>query len=205
LSGPRGIPTGGSSSGAVADTGASRERRGDGMPTLRRTPVSVPSSAAAGYQIAVGDPTAQLAWRLLGGPGPWITASAIVKVPVADTATFGTGRWDAGTGLTLGYVAGRTMLALDLTYWKLGDMPALHFRDPVNATASVDFPVRSEWGAGIMLSAGTAALPGYEGPVSVGGRVVRASGGAAWALSGTVGITETVADFSLGLAWRVGL
>jgi hypothetical protein len=213
LSGPGGgLPTGGSSSGVVGDSGAARKRRsgsGDGMQPLRASaamgPVEVPSTAVTGYEAAVGDPTAQLAWRALSGQRTALGVSLLAKVPVADTGSFGTGRLDVGSSIAVSQGLGdRGMLGLDLTYWKLGDLSTLDFRDPVYASASLAYLKVNGWGGVLGFSAGTSSLDGYDGPVWVGGYISRASRGrSSWSLGGTVGLSETTADFTLGVTWRV--
>jgi hypothetical protein len=207
-----GLPTGGSSSGAVADTGSARKRRsgsGDAMQPMRAFaamgPVEVPSTAVTGYEAAVGDPTAQLAWRALSGQRTALGVSLLAKVPVADTSSFGTGQWDVGSSIAVSQGLGdRGVLGLDLTYWKLGDLSTLDFRDPVYASASLAYLRANGWGGGLSLSAGTSSLDGYDGPVWVGGYISRASRGrSSWSLGGTVGLSETTADFTLGVTWRI--
>jgi hypothetical protein len=215
LSGPGGgIPTGGSSSDAVADSMAARKGREDdgggqgqgGMPLMPGlSTVEVPGSAATGYTTAVGDPMAQLAWRALGGSSTALTVSALAKVPVADTATFGTGEWDVGAGISASQRVGRAILVgMDVTYWRIGDMETLDFRDPVSGTASFAYLGQNNWGGGLSVTASSPTLDGYDGPAWVSGFLQRSSG-ARWGLSASVGLTETTSDFSLGLSWRIRL
>ncbi|MGE3527612.1 MAG: hypothetical protein AB7I33_16975, partial [Gemmatimonadales bacterium] len=108
-SGRMGVPTGGSSSGIVADSGAARKGRdgggGGGMmgtgPSFSSGRVVVPSSAATSYEFAVGDPTAQLSVRAVDGLRTLVSFSGSVKFPVSDTASYGTGEWDYGAGMSL--------------------------------------------------------------------------------------------------------
>ena len=216
LSGPGGrLPTGGSSSGVVADSGAARKGRqnGGGGPAMMvsaatgtAADVDVPSSAVTGYESAVGDPTMQASWRAIDQGGTAVTASAFAKAPVADTATFGTGEWDVGGGIGIARWFGRSLvLGLDVAYSHLGDMPALDFQNPVAGTASVTYYSSSDWGLGVSASGSTSALEGYDGPAWIGAHVVRGTGPAGWGLSAAVGLTETTPDVSVGLTWRVRL
>jgi len=214
LSGPGGrLPTGGSSSGVVADSGAARKGRsggGDGMRAVRAQAamgeVEVPSSAVTGYEASVGDPTAQLAWRALNGQRTGLSVSLLAKVPVADTGSFGTGQWDVGSSIAVSQaLRGRGRLGLDLTYWKLGDLSTLDFRDPVYGSASVSYLKPNAWGVEINLSAGTSSLDGYNGPIWVGGSIARVSRRGSWAMGGTVGLSETTPDFTVSLTWKVDL
>jgi hypothetical protein len=210
LSGPGGgLPTGGSSSGVVADTGAARKRSGGGgmrLVSASAAPgaVEVPSTAATGYQAAVGDPTAQLAWRALEGHRTTVSVSLLAKAPVADTSSFGTGQWDVGSGIAISQGLGlRGMLGLDLTYWKLGDLSTLDFHDPIYGSASVSYLKPNGWGGGFSLSAGASSLDGYDGPVWVGGYVSRVFRGRSWAIGGTVGLSESTPDVTIALTWKV--
>lgn len=205
------LPTGGSSSGAVADSGQARHHRG-GMQGTRSRPdlshgaVEVPASATAEREFAVGDPVLGLGWRSSPGGATGLRLGAAVKVPVADTATFGTGEWDLGVSVGLSRRAGeRWLLGLDLAYWRLGDMPDLELRDPVYGTASVGYLGRGGWGATLLASGGTAVLEGFDPPLSLGAGLTRISGAQAWSLLGTVGLTETSPDLTLGALWSVRL
>ena len=215
LSGPGGgLPTGGSSSHAVADSGAARKARQDGGGNhqggmgLMASPssVEVPATAVTGYETAVGDPTAQLTWRPVEGGATELAVSALAKAPVADTATFGTGQWDVGAGAALSRWVGHSLvLGLDLTYWHLGDMPTLSFQDPVSGTARLTYVAPGGWGVGFSLSGSTTALEGYDGPAWIAGHLQRVSDRGGWGLSAAVGLTETTPDVSVGLTWRVCL
>jgi hypothetical protein len=213
LAGPGGtVPTGGSASGAVADSGAARKGRGDGRdggaPMMRvastRQIVETPASAVTGYQIAVGDPTAQVTWRALDGASTALSASVVVKVPVADTATFGTGEWDVGGTVGASQrLAARTFVGLDAAYWHLGDLETLAFRDVVSGTASLVYLSPSGWGGGVGVSAATASMDGYDGGAWVSAHLSHVAGSGSWSVHGGVGLTETTPDLTLGLAWRV--
>lgn len=206
-----GLPTGGSSSGVVADSSAARKGReqgGRGPAALLAAAgsVEVPASAVTGYRTAVGDPTMQVAWRAVNSGGTAITASVLAKAPVADTATFGTGEWDVGGGLAVSRWIGRSVVVgVEGTYWHLGDMPALSFKDPVSGSATITYFGGGGLGGGLSVSAGTSALETYPGPASIGAHLVRHSDGGGWGLNAAVGLTETTPDVSVGITWRVRL
>ena len=210
LSGPGGrLPSGGASSEAVSDTGAARKRRsgaGEMHPSAGLGPVEVPPSAVTSYQAAVGDPTAELAWRPVVRQRTTLSVSLITKVPLADTTSFGTGEWDLGSSVGVSQNLGPgKMFGLNLTYWRLGDLSTLDFRDPVYGSGSFSYLGPNGWGGGFALSAGTSSLAGYSGPVWIGGSVLRVSGGGLWALAGAAGLSETTPDFMLSLTWKVNL
>jgi hypothetical protein len=99
----------------------------------------------------------------------------------------------------------RTLAGLDAAYWHLGDMPTLAFRDLVSGTASVAYVSPSGWGGGLSLSASTASIEGYDGAAWVGAYLAHVASGGSWSVSGSVGLTETTPDLTLGLAWRARL
>ena len=202
------IPTGGSSSGTVADSGQARRHRGDGrmMPNLSHGSVEVPVSAVTGYEAAIGDPTVSLNWRRRGTGTTSFGLGGAVKIPVADTATFGTGEWDLGVMAGVSHLlGGGFMLGLDLAYWRLGDLPDLELRDPAYGTASLAYLSGGRWGATVLVSGGTAVLEGFDGPASIGAGVHRLAGASSWSVLSTVGLTETAPDLTVGLLWSVRL
>jgi hypothetical protein len=195
-SGFGGMPTGGPISGMVSDSGRRGGRRGGGG-------MSVPSFAAPGYAVALGDPIALLTAQVVDARRTGVTLGVGVKAPVADTTSYGTGQWDAGVslGLTL-HPTLRTLVSLDASYWHLGDLPALDFRDPVFGTLSVG-RVFAGWGASLGVSGGSSALPGYAAPVSVSAAFHRLSAATLWGVTATVGLTETVPEVAVSASWRV--
>jgi hypothetical protein len=207
------IPTGGSSSGTVGDSGAARKGRGDGRhdsapsPTLSHSTVEVPRSAVTGYEAAAGDPEVALTWHALRTGSTGVAIGAAVKAPVADTSTFGTGEWDAGATLSLSHsLERRVFLGVDLAYWHLGDLPDLDLRDPVSGTVSLSYAGRSGWAGSLVGFAATAVVDGFDGPASIGAALTRVSSGrSSWSLLSLVGLTETSPDVSVGLSWSVRL
>lgn len=202
------IPTGGSSGKAVADSGAARKGRGSGSMSMAMggDPVQVPASAVGDYEFAIGDPVGAVSVRVLGSSRTSISLSGFVKAPVADTATFGTGAWDAGAGLSLlQNLGGRTFLGLDVSYWDLGDAPDLPLGGTLLGSGSLTRLVNDHWALGISASAATAVIEGFDPPVSLGASLHRVGPGGGWGLYATAGLTETAADVSLGMSYRVRL
>ena len=213
-SGAGNVPTGGSSSGTVADSGRSRHGDGDGRggtmaggaPELSHGVVEVPASAATEYQSALGDPTVSLSWRTRAARSTTLGLGATVKVPVADTSTFGTGEWDVGFNAGVSHALGeRLLLGVDLAYWRLGDLDDLELRDPVYGTASLGYLGAGGWGGTVLASGGTAVLDGYDPPFSLGAGVHRFRDGRSLSALATIGLTETAPDFTLGLLWGIRL
>jgi hypothetical protein len=199
-SGSTWIPTGGPYSGMVADSGAARgARRGGGTPQS----LDVPVTAVSAYTAALGDPMAQASVRI-GPPTHGLTLHAAAKAPLADTASFGTGRWDFGAGAALTYMLGRGgFLGADVSWWHLGDLQDLDFRDPIWGTLSSGATFASGWAGLLSVSGGTSALAGYEGPWSVGASLSRVAGPTMVGLSAALGLTDTAPQLSLAMAWRV--
>lgn len=204
------IPTGGSSSGTVADSGRSRGTRGGmgsgALVALSHGAVEVPASASGEYQTALGDPILSLSWRTRGARGTTIGLGATVKLPVADTATFGTGEWDVGASAALSHpVGGGFLLGVDVAYWRMGDLETLELRDPIYGSASLGYLGPAGWGGMLVASGGTTMVEGFDGPLSIGAGVHRVSGARSWSVLSTVGLSETSPDFSIALLWGVRL
>ena len=202
------IPTGGSSSGTVADSGGARHGGGAGRMASNRShgSVEVPASAVAGYRAAVGDPTVALGWRSRSPQATSFGVGAVVKIPVADTATFGTGEWDVGATAGLSRpLGGGLLLGLDLAYWRLGDLEDLELLDSFSGTASLGYLGAGAWAATVLVSAGTSVLGGFDAPVSIGAGVHRLAGAGSWSVLSTIGLTETSPYQTVGLLWSVRL
>lgn len=164
-------------------------------------------TAMAHYRAAAGAPTVQLGWRVVNRAGTTVTLSAATKIPATDTTAYGTGKWDLGGWLSLTHrPSGRTFGGLDVAYWHLGDLPQLDFRDPILGTATVGRLFPTAWAGTLFVTGGTAALRGYEPPVSVGAGVTHLGRPSLlWGFTVAVGLTETAPEFSIGASWRVGL
>lgn len=79
------------------------------------------------------------------------------------------------------------------------------FLDPVNGTVRVGPLTPSGWASSVGLTAGTAAIDGFDGPAWVRAAFSRRTAGAGWEVSASVGLTDTAPDVSVGLSWRVRL
>ncbi len=198
------MPSGGSFSGTVSDSG--RHWGGGGGRHGSGPRLDPPASTVTGYRVALGDPIATVLWRPVGGSRTSLSLGAGAKAPVADTSTFGTGAWDVGAIASLAVtLGGREFAGLDVSYWHLGDLPELEFADPLTATVSVGRVFSSAWGGSLFLTAGTPSIRGYDAPVLVGVSATRFGAGAAWGASVTAGLSDAVADVSAVLSWRVRL
>jgi len=209
-----GLPTGGSSHGAVGDSGRARQGSGGGpsaslaasrveMAGSRRgPPVETPPSAVTGFQVALGDPMGQATVRLLQTSQTRVSAGLTVKIPLTDTTAFGTGEWDGGVSASVSQSVGPVTLGGDVSYWWFGDMPGLELRDGPWVTVSVSRLV-NRWVASAAGSVGAATFAGFEPPIALSVSVGRLGGTTLWSLMASVGVTETVPDFSLAASWRV--
>ena len=197
VSGAGGLPSGGPFGGMVSDSG--------GQQGMRRRHLPVGSTAQRDYSAAVGDPVAQAGVRLVAGSRFTLRAGAAVKAPLADTATYGTGRWDAGVSLgATGYFGSAVFLSVDAAWWHLGDLPALDFRDPLVGSLAVD-RLLGNWALGVVVSGGTTAVPGYAAPALIGMSLSRVTARGGWGVMASAGLTETAPDLFVGVSWRVRL
>ena len=212
-SGP--VPTGGSSSGIVADSVAARGGKGQGgmgqdvaapAMLLAAGPVDVPSTAVTGYELAAGDPLVSMSIAVTGASPVSLTFGAGVKLPLTDTTSFGTGEWDYGGTASLSYRLGYTSsLGVDLGYWHLGDLPNLELNDPLMGSVSFAYLSPSGWGGLLSVSGATSAISEFAAPAYAGATITRVSDGGTVGLHASVGLTESAPDFTLGVSWRVGL
>lgn len=215
------LPTGGASSHAVRDSSAARRGRGgSGGGTGGTSPafavvtavdatsdgVDVPSSAVTGLRAAVGDPSVGLSARVLRTSTLGVMVSAIAKIPVTDTATFGTCAWDVGGLLSLSYVlGGGTMLSANFGYWAMGDMPELPLRNPVLGSVALAHLFRAGWGISSGVFGSQSMIEGFAAPVSIGAGLMRGGGKGSLGFTVSVGVTETAPDLSIAASWRLSL
>ena len=194
----------GSGPGMMPSGGGSGENVGGGMGGGMMGGGS--GSRMAHYRAAAGDPSVQVGWRLVDRARFSVTVSAAAKIPVTDTTAYGTRKWDLGGTISLTHrPPGLLFFGLDVSYWHLGDLPQLDFRDPVLASATVSRLFPTSWAGSLFAAGGTAALRGFQAPMSVGAGVTHLGGRRAlWGVTAAVGLTETAPQFSVGASWRVG-
>jgi hypothetical protein len=211
------VPTGGSSGGAVADSGARRSvgtsrRLAVASPVvfsvaagLAGDPVEVPTSAADGYQWATGDPVVGLTVAALRSGRLGLSVGASAKIPVTDTASFGTGAWDFGGTLSSSLLlSAHFFVGFDVGYWAMGDTPALDLDNPVLLGGSLSYLSLSGWSISAGVSGSTPVIAGFAESVSATLGVLR-SGRAGLGVLLTAGLTETAPDIAVALSWRLGL
>jgi hypothetical protein len=194
------IPAGGSEHGRVA-----QELRGRGRGS-RQPIVLTPST---GYSTGMADPMLRVGAALVDQAGGNVTlrASGGLKIPLADPDDgFGTGAWDYGGGVSAGLAVGRSQVFADVFYWRLGDLPDVPLNDIVTYSLGAGAPIgRSRFAVLGSVSGYTAALEGADQALEVGLAVnYLIAAGRSVGLITTFGLTDTAADFTVSLGWRVG-
>lgn len=211
-SGPGGtLPSGGSSGGTVSDSGKGRGGGGNGggggaaaRVSASRMRVEVPASAFTDYRAAIGDPVLGATVGLHQGHRLSLTIGGMTKVPVADTAHFGTGEWDVGASASASLRLGdRTVLGADAAWWYLGDLPELDFSNPFSGSVSLTHLRSAHWAVGLFLRGSTSAIAGFSAPASAGGGVTWLSAGSALGVEAAAGLSETSPDIGVTAYWRV--
>lgn len=161
---------------------------------------------APAYKLALGDPLAHLSVGLLRGVGTSLTVGVGAKLPIADTASYGTGAWDIGGSVSLSQGLGwATLVSLDVSYWHLGDPAGLDLRDAVMGSASVAQLLGTGWAGSVYVSGARSIIAGLEDIYYVGASLSRLAGSRALGITASLGLTETAPDFTVGINWRIGL
>lgn len=92
--------------------------------------------APGAYQFTLGDPLLTLGrdlWTSAGGEHR-LGMQGFAKLPLAPVSSgVGTGAADVGAALSASVTLGRTMLALDVSHWVIGNLPNLELRDITGA------------------------------------------------------------------------
>jgi hypothetical protein len=204
------LPSGGSSGGAVGDSGGGRRGGGGsgggplGQHFSAARRVETPASAFTDYRAAVGDPTIGLSVRLLQGGRIGLTVGGVAKIPLADTAHYGTGEWDAGASASASLrVAGTTFLGFDVGWWYLGDLPQLDFDNPVSGSFTLSHLVSSRWVLSAFGRASSASVAGFSPPASIGGGITWLGASGALGLEVSAGLSETSPDVAATAYWRI--
>ena len=216
------LPTGGPDGAAVAARrkGAAIPM-GPGMPGGRRAGSVGPAFAVApadsltvaepsGTAVHIGDPFLSAMADVFRGQGlvRSITVQAFAKAPVASVASgVSTGRWDYGAGAGLAFGAGRMFWFGDLSYWVLGDMPALELIDNVAYGAGLGRSTADgRWSMMGSVSGSSVVLRNVAAPASAGVNIAYAPVPAhAFTFGLNFGLSESAAQLSASLGWRVRL
>lgn len=169
-------------------------------------PVEAPEGTRTGYAFQIGDPTVGASFSTQGAEGLIVTLAADAKVPVNDTASFGTGAWDFGATASMSFLSEtRLFLSGSVAFWSLGDLPELTLEDVWLGTLSAGTLRPSGWSVAGFLSASSSAIAEFAAPVSLGVSASRSLDRGSLGLSVSTGITETAADVTASAFWRVPL
>jgi len=196
------LPTGGSQSPVV---GSLPGRRPGSNPIVLPEPETVDYN-----RFGLADPFFRMGFRLWKESrfAPSVEISAHAKVPVATFESgFGTGQWDYGAGVSLSKRLGGVFLLADIGYWVLGDLPELELNDPWSYIASLGIPLSGGKAALTFSYSGfTKIISGVEPPSSLGlGISFRVGRRSSLLVNGSLGLSESSADFSASLGWSIGL
>ncbi len=163
-------------------------------------------TSVSGYQMAVGDPTANLNLAVYQGGSIGFSMNVGAKAPVTGLTGFGTGQWDFGGSVSLSHRIGFSgLVSLDVGYWHLGDLPDFDLRDPVLASLNLARLSVGGWALGVSASAATAVVQGYPNAYQIGASVNRVGPGGTFGVNFALGLTATTPDLTVGLNWRIGL
>ena len=215
------LPTGGSSSGVVSDSSAARKGGGQGggnpqlvaaLPSFNETaamavdPVDVPISSVTGYRVTLGDPMVNISTILTESGRTSLSASLGAKIPLNDTTSNGTGKWDVGGSLSLSHgVSNNVLLSTDFSYWRFGDLPELDLRDGLMGSASVAYLGSSGWGGSATVMAARSVVEGFANSYMVSASLTRLAGFGAISMNLAAGLSEMAPDFTAGVSWRMGI
>ncbi len=183
---------------------------GQGRPAAMLSASATPAEARAvqplDRRIYLGDPVGQIAVNLVPAAGTALGIRVTAKMPVTDSVNFGTGRWDVGFGVTASQrLTGTTFASVDVSYWQMGEPSGLALQNPLVVSGSCSGLLGRRWGWVLSGTAGQSSIEGFPAFYSVGGGVVVL--GRVWTINvnAMVGLSETAADFAVGVGWSFRL
>lgn len=202
------LPTGGLGSGAVSG----RDANGMGMGSGNGRRVDPGDVDTVSYtQASFGDPNLSVSYRIYTSPQrrTSVQGNGSVKFPLADPTTgFGTGAWDFGAGLSVAQRLGLNVIWLvNATYWQLGDMDELDFKNPVSFSSGIGrVSANSKWLISANIYGYTRVLDEADPPLSAGlNSSVSVTENVQLSANLVVGLSESSSDFSTGIGWSIGL
>ncbi|MBK7785749.1 MAG: hypothetical protein IPJ57_14800 [Gemmatimonadetes bacterium] len=139
--------------------------------------------------------------------GRWeVSLGGTVKLPLADTAHYGTGQWDVGGSASVSVRLGPgTVAGGDLSWWYLGDLPELDLKNPLGGSVSLTHLVGGRWGVSAFARASSSVVPGFTAPASIGGGIARLGAAGMLGLEVSAGLSETSPDLGLTGYWRLAI
>lgn len=201
------LPTGGKRHERVGQSSHSSSMMMQDTLRQRRHRVDVPSGDA-GLRARFSDPGVSAMYRVYDS---WTGNTSLqlngsVKIPLTNPDNgFGTGAWDFGFGLSGMQRLRSWFVSTDVMYWYLGDMEDLDLNNPLTGSVGISYSFGdSGWLMSGSIYGSTPIIDDYDPPVSLMAGVgymysPRAS------INGTVsfGLTESSADFSIGMGWSI--
>ena len=169
-----------------------------------------PSSGTPFSRVGVGDPVGRIDLALSGADAahPMVSLVGAAKAPLADVGGgFGTGRWDAGVGLSSATNVRGISVFAEALYWKLGNPPGASLRNAVVYAMSLGRTLpNSRWSVLGTVSGASSLWTGLEAPVQavIGAGYLLESGSSVFVTT-AAGVTRTAPALSTGLGWRVPL
>ena len=154
-----------------------------------------------------GDPLgrAELLLRRASDGAASVALTAAVKPPLVSASSgFGTGQWDYAGGAAITSVIASLVLTADASYWILGDVPALRFRNPFAYALSVGRVVHNRR-VGFLgaVSGTTPILSGVPGSAIAGaGFTYRLSEHSVLTSNASLGLTRSSPSVVVALGWR---
>lgn len=163
------------------------------------------------YTFSLGDPIVQAGTDLFvsADGARRLSFQGLAKIPVADAASgVGTGKFDYGAGMNFSAVLSSTFVFLDVSHWVVGDLPDLPLRDITGGAVGIGRTFGEMGRVSLMgtVSGATAVVADTDPPLSAGlGLGVLFGADRSLNLGGSVGLSESSADWTVWTGWRVGI
>ncbi len=200
-----GVPTGGTQSGEVHQSGRRNHGGGNGEGRNRLALSDTTSYTRAGFS----DPSLSASLNLYSNAARRISVSlnGQVKIPLTNPSTgYGTGAWDTGAGLAVSN-SFRTqwMVFVSAMYWWMGDMDELELNNTLAYGVSVG---RMTQGGRLLVTTSfngfTRIADEFDPPLTIGlGAGLRASRVVFLNSHLTFGLSEAAPDLSAGAGWSI--
>ncbi len=199
------VPTGGLAGATTGSPGNT-----SGMGGAMHGGTITPASGMPFSGVGLGDPVGRIdvALSQTEAGRPSISLVGAVKAPIADVGSgFGTGKWDAGVGLSGAMSANGISVLAEAVYWKTGNPSGASLRNAVAYALSIGRALpSSHWSLLGTVSGATSLWTGLEGPVLAGvGVGYLLESGSSVFVTAAAGLTRTAPAISTGLGWRVPL
>jgi len=218
------LPTGGPGGGTLGD------RVGGERVPMRRRQTTLLASAVAGdaspaavtavspdsaplepgpYVTTIGDPILSAGRDILATAGSphRLSTTLYLKLPVANVESgVGSGAVDAGFSLSYGLAARQTFLFVDVGYWYIGDLESQPLRDIGTGAVGIGRLLGWDggWTVATVLSAASSVVETVKPPMAISVTAGRSDRGRGALTAGaTAGLSESSADWTVQLGWRL--